>query len=326
MSSFEEIRPRELKPALLELDGISRAQRVGRTVSCGSSASTVSTSAATSVPIGSPLMARAIAPSPPRPNTTIDAPAALGFAVSAFAALNVPFTMIRMCRSSDAIYVHGSVIAPEFFELAAELEQAKKRNSELESQLAALNAAAADKDKLAAVFNPTKFDADAWVQAAKDAGMGYLVITAMTAVQPPAAALRRLDAGLMLAGFAVGLASLASGFGVIAAGGRESGMAFPLFMFAVVGLLAAAGDFRMLRSGGLRGAARLARHLWRMCVALWIAAASFFLGQADEFPEALRIPGLLALPVLAVLVAMFYWLWRVRGGWLAGGRQGLQVP
>ena len=155
---------------------------------------------------------------------------------------------------------------------------------------------------------------------------GYLVITAMTAVQPPAAALRRLDAGLMLAGFAVGLASLASGFGVIAAGGRESGMAFPLFMFAVVGLLAAAGDFRMLRSGGLRGAARLARHLWRMCVALWIAAASFFLGQADEFPEALRIPGLLALPVLAVLVAMFYWLWRVRGGWLAGGRQGLQVP
>ena len=63
---------------------------------------------------------------------------------------------------------------------------------------------------------------------------------------------------------------------------------------------------------GLRGARRLARHLWRMCFALFIAAASFFLGQADEFPEPLRIPALLALPVLAVLLAMLYWLWRVR--------------
>ena len=49
-----------------------------------------------------------------------------------------------------------------------------------------------------------------------------------------------------------------------------------------------------------------------MCFALFIAAASFFLGQADEFPELLRIPALLALPVLAVLLAMLYWLWRVR--------------
>jgi alpha-L-fucosidase len=35
----------------------------------------------------------------------------------------------------------------------------------------------ADYLKLAPAFNPTKFDADAWVKAAKDAGMRYLVIT-----------------------------------------------------------------------------------------------------------------------------------------------------
>ena len=46
--------------------------------------------------------------------------------------------------------------------------------------------------------------------------------------------------------------------------------------------------------------------------ALFIAAMSFFLGQAKVIPKPIRIPGLLALPVLAVLVTMLYWLWRVR--------------
>ena len=78
-------------------------------------------------------------------------------------------------------------------------------------------------------------------------------------------------------------------------------------MFGVVGLVASALDLRMIRSRGLHGASRLARHLWRMCFALFIAALSFFLGQSDEFPEPLRIPALLMLPELAVLVAMLYW-------------------
>lgn len=88
--------------------------------------------------------------------------------------------------------------------------------------------------------------------------------------------------------------------------------AFPFVMFGVVGVLAAAGDIRMIRSVTLDGAARLGRHLWRMCFALFIAAMSFFLGQAKVIPEAIRIPGLLAVPVLAVLVMMFYWMWKVR--------------
>src|SRR3954454_9601913 len=35
----------------------------------------------------------------------------------------------------------------------------------------------ADYEKLAARFNPVKFNADEWVQLAKDAGMKYIVIT-----------------------------------------------------------------------------------------------------------------------------------------------------
>lgn len=49
-----------------------------------------------------------------------------------------------------------------------------------------------------------------------------------------------------------------------------------------------------------------------MCTALFIATLSFFIGQSQVFPEPVRIMPLLALPVLAVLVTMFYWLWRVR--------------
>lgn len=49
-----------------------------------------------------------------------------------------------------------------------------------------------------------------------------------------------------------------------------------------------------------------------MCFALFIGAISFFIGQADVIPEPFRIRPLLALPVLAVLVTMFFWLWRLR--------------
>ena len=122
-----------------------------------------------------------------------------------------------------------------------------------------------------------------------------------------------MDVGGMLLALAVGLTSLAFAFEALANGGQRNGMpAFPFFLFGVVGLLASFLDFRMIRSGGLRGAARLLRHLWRMSFALFIAAMSFFLGQAKVFPKPVRIPALLALPVLAVLVTLLYWLWRVR--------------
>lgn len=141
----------------------------------------------------------------------------------------------------------------------------------------------------------------------------YLVVTALATVRPPATGGRWLNAGALLVALGVGAAALTFGVEALASGGTRKGMpAAPFFMFGVVGLLAAAGDVRMMRSGGLRGASRLTRHLWRMCFALFIAALSFFIGQADVFPEPLRILPLLALPVLTVLVAMVYWLWRVR--------------
>lgn len=140
----------------------------------------------------------------------------------------------------------------------------------------------------------------------------YLVITSLRTVRPPAARRRWLDAALMLLALGLGVTNLALATDALASGGPARFAAIPFLMFGVVGVLAGVGDLRVIRSGIPRGAPRLARHLWRMSFALVIAALSFFIGQSDEFPPALRIMPLLALPVLAALLTMLYWLWRVR--------------
>jgi hypothetical protein len=97
-------------------------------------------------------------------------------------------------------------------------------------------------------------------------------------------------------------------------GGPPGGIpAVVYFAFGAVGALAALGDLRMIARGGLIGRARIARHLRRMCTALFIAVGSFFLGQPQVFPDALRnAPGLRAVPVFLVLGSLVYWMIRVR--------------
>jgi uncharacterized membrane protein len=84
------------------------------------------------------------------------------------------------------------------------------------------------------------------------------------------------------------------------------------FFIGCVMLLAAAGDIRLIARGSLSGPKRLVRHLWRMCFGLFIATGSFFLGQQQVFPVALR--GSMLLVVLAVfpLGLLVFWLIRVR--------------
>jgi hypothetical protein len=82
--------------------------------------------------------------------------------------------------------------------------------------------------------------------------------------------------------------------------------------FALLATLAAALDLNFLRRGQLSQAQRIARHLWRMCTALLIAAFSFFLGQQKVMPEAIQGSAMLFVPPLAVLAAMIFWIFRVR--------------
>jgi uncharacterized membrane protein len=146
----------------------------------------------------------------------------------------------------------------------------------------------------------------------------YFVITALTTVRPVSVWSRRVNLGAVV--LAVALATLEIGLGVRALGSPHfmlNGVPGPmLFFMAGITLMGGAGDYRVMRSGPLRGAPRLKRHLWRMCFALFIAAGSFFSIRARVariLPEPFLSAPMRALPVMLVFVAMFYWLWRVRG-------------
>jgi hypothetical protein len=139
----------------------------------------------------------------------------------------------------------------------------------------------------------------------------YFVLTSLTTVRPIVGWTRRCDLALLVVVLVVSLTDLAFGVTAISLGGRWHGTpAFPFFMFGVVGLIAVGGDLRILRSGARRGARRIARHLWRMSFALLVASLS--LGQVKVLPPALRSGPVLAIPPLVVLIAMIWWLWRVR--------------
>lgn len=137
----------------------------------------------------------------------------------------------------------------------------------------------------------------------------YLVVTALLTVRR-GLNFAWIDIAAMLFGLVVGLLSITFAIQGLSTGNADE-LAPMGFIFGTVALLATAGDLRMLLKRGIPWAQRIARHLWRMCLALWIAAASFFLGQADVFPETIRIMPLLCTPVLLVLLLMFYWLVRV---------------
>lgn len=169
--------------------------------------------------------------------------------------------------------------------------------------------------------------AGAWSRAAfvnVPAGVltAYLVMTSLMTVRTPGEVptsdswlgSQYLSRGLMVLALVVGSTELVWGVQAVTSesGTRFGFPAFPFFLFAGVGLVGGIGDLRVIRSGALQGAPRLARHLWRMTFALFIAAMSFFIGQAKVFPKPIRIYPLLVIPPLVVLGALVYWLWRVR--------------
>ena len=141
----------------------------------------------------------------------------------------------------------------------------------------------------------------------------YLVSTSLLTVRCTVEQSRAMVTGFMLVALGVGAYAFNLGFEALASPkGHVQGIpAPPLFMFGVVAVLASAGDLRMLVAGAIEGRQRIARHLWRMTYAMWIATTSAFIGQAKFFPEPLRKMAFLAIPTLLVTGALVYWLVRV---------------
>jgi hypothetical protein len=87
----------------------------------------------------------------------------------------------------------------------------------------------------------------------------------------------------------------------------------PVFALAVVCLLAGLGDLKAIL-GQLSPMQRISRHLWRMCFAFFIATGSFFLGQQDVLPRAVRGSPILFVLAFAPFAVMAFWLVRIRFG------------
>lgn len=85
-----------------------------------------------------------------------------------------------------------------------------------------------------------------------------------------------------------------------------------VYVIGAIAAVAAAGDINLLSRGGLAGSSRLARHIWRMSLAMFVATGSFFFGQQEFLPAAVRgtfVPALAVLPWAAVGM---YWFARTR--------------
>jgi hypothetical protein len=141
-----------------------------------------------------------------------------------------------------------------------------------------------------------------------------LVLTASWTADGRAGSRSAWDWGALFVSVAVGTAFVVLGFAAVASptGLVQGNPAAPHFVFGVFALLCAVGDLRMIRRGGLSGGRRIARHLWRMCFALFIAAASLFLVRAQLFPEILRRTHALVVLSFLPLVVMLFWLLRIR--------------
>jgi uncharacterized membrane protein len=149
----------------------------------------------------------------------------------------------------------------------------------------------------------------------------YFVGTALTTVRPVSSWTRLINAVALTVAVVLAVGSVFGGVRLINTPGHDSsGVPFRTagvmsLIIAAVLAMAAAGDVRIMRFGMLGGGPRLARHLWRMCFALFIAAGSFFSIQArvaKVLPEPFTTGPMRALPILLLFGAMFYWLWKVR--------------
>ncbi|MDN3546652.1 MAG: hypothetical protein ACK4S6_14000 [Roseateles asaccharophilus] len=130
----------------------------------------------------------------------------------------------------------------------------------------------------------------------------YLVLSAWLTVHPRGQNPRWIRL-LCLAAAAIALACMALGLM------RTGTQAVPYYFFGVLVALAGALDLRQLIKGPAQGRHRLARHLWRMCLALFIAAGSLFTGPgAVIFPAAWRNSGWMSLPENLTLLIMLAWL------------------
>jgi uncharacterized membrane protein len=90
-----------------------------------------------------------------------------------------------------------------------------------------------------------------------------------------------------------------------------------MYTLAVVTAIAAISDVKVVLAGGISGAPRIARHLWRMCLGLMMAAGSAFTnGLPRLLPGPMHVTPIFFLPQFIPVALLIFWMIRVRlTGW-----------
>lgn len=150
----------------------------------------------------------------------------------------------------------------------------------------------------------------------------YLVATAWLTVRRPQGTSGRSEVALLafvlclLAPFALLSFDMATGVAppFKSAMPLKGPVMIAIYGFTAVVFLAAALDARVIFSKGIAGARRVARHLWRMCLGLSLAAGSAFTnGLPRLLPRSVTIPDLyLFMPQFVCLGLLVFWMVRVR--------------
>jgi hypothetical protein len=137
----------------------------------------------------------------------------------------------------------------------------------------------------------------------------YFVATSWVAARRRDGTTGRFE--LLAGATAITMGGLMTWGGLTGAGTTPAGTG-PIFALAGICLLAGLLDLNAFLRRKLTAPQRLSRHLWRMCFAFFIATGSFFLGQQDVMPQAVRGSPLLFVLAFAPFAVMAFWLARLR--------------
>jgi hypothetical protein len=92
----------------------------------------------------------------------------------------------------------------------------------------------------------------------------------------------------------------------------EGPILIALYGFTAVLGIAALSDLKVVVTGGIVGAPRIARHLWRMCLGLMMATGSAFTNGFARLLPGPDVPVAFFLPQFIPVLLLIYWLVRVR--------------
>jgi hypothetical protein len=141
----------------------------------------------------------------------------------------------------------------------------------------------------------------------------YFLATAWMAGRRKDGETGAFEIGAFIAAFALA-ALIAIGAYALAIGATKPPN--PIFPYVLYGIssammLAALADLRVILRRGLTGGQRIARHLWRMCFALFISVGSFAAQGAKGLPPGVGST-VLVTSMLLIFGLMLFWLVRVR--------------